>query len=96
MSPVADSITRQNERARDRAQRAGQATYLRQIVDDWPACVVCAAPIRCRAGEGGYYRRCGCPGVRWWCSTDGWHRNTDDPIQAAGMLDATSGGGGDV
>lgn len=72
MSPVADSITRQNEKARDRAKARGQTTYQHQIVDFWPACTTCGTRLRPLVAD--RYRRCGCPDVGWLCRLDGWER----------------------
>lgn len=73
---MADAITRRNEKARERAQTAGRVTYHREVVDVWPACVVCGEPIRHR-GDRSMYRRCGCNGVGWYWDSTGIRRTED-------------------
>lgn len=55
-------IDSRNEAARRRAQEAGRATYVSEIVYLEPTCVECAQRI---AGPHLSFRTCGCPGVVW-------------------------------
>lgn len=55
---MTDAITRHNETARQRALDSGQNTYQHEMITTWPACAVCATPIRHRPGERGSYRQC--------------------------------------
>lgn len=54
---------KRNAKARTRAQESGAISYTQEVIDYWPACVVCDAPIRHRSGDED--RSCQCPGVEW-------------------------------
>lgn len=82
MRPVADQITRRNERARAAAEKAGRITYQQEVVNCWPACTACGHQIRSRGLA--VYRQCGCPGVRWYPTGSGWHREPPLPASTDG------------
>lgn len=65
-----------NERRRIAAIAQGRTAFLMEVVDSWPACVVCASPIRLNVDDcrPGMYRACNCAGVLWRLTSTGWER----------------------
>jgi hypothetical protein len=53
---------------------SGCPTYRKQVIDYWPACIECDAPIRrsISTGRPGMWRTCNCPGVVWHATAHGW------------------------
>ncbi|GJF05001.1 hypothetical protein [Pseudonocardia sp. D17] len=71
-----------NERRRAAARERGEATYPAEVIELWPACVVCGWPIRRNVdGPGpGLWRACRCPDVLWRVDPveGGWERRVVD------------------
>lgn len=70
-----------DQSARAAAQKAGRDTYSQEVIEHWPACVVCDRTIRRNIdvpGRLGLQRICDCPDVYWQMPMTGgpWERVT--------------------
>lgn len=76
---MAVDIDTLNASRRRTAEQQGRDVFQLDVIETWPACVVCGDAIRWShpipPKRPGLYRMCGCPpAVVWRCGLNGWER----------------------